>query len=58
MVPTPDTRLDRQVAITVPPEQVAADPELKRRFEREAKTLAALSRLYICTRQTFVLRSD
>lgn len=54
MVPTPDTRLDRQVAITVPPEQVAADPELKRRFEREAKTLAALSRLYICTLETLM----
>jgi serine/threonine-protein kinase len=38
-----DTRLDRVVAIKVLPEHVAADPELRQRFEREAKTLAALS---------------
>ena len=35
-----DTRLDRTVAIKVLPEHVASDPELKQRFEREAKTLA------------------
>ncbi len=35
-----DTRLDRTVAIKVLPEHVAADPELKQRFEREAKTVA------------------
>ena len=33
-----DTRLDRTVAIKVLPEHVAADPDLKQRFEREAKT--------------------
>jgi Tol biopolymer transport system component len=43
-----DTRLDRTVAVKVLPEHVAADPELKRRFEREAKTLAALSHAHIC----------
>jgi serine/threonine protein kinase len=43
-----DTRLDRTIAIKVLPEHVAADPELKRRFEREAKTLAALSHPHIC----------
>ena len=37
-----DTRLDRTVAIKVLPEHVAADPDLKQRFEREAKALAAL----------------
>ncbi len=31
-----DTRLDRTVAIKVLPEHVAADPDLKQRFEREA----------------------
>ena len=31
-----DTRLDRTVAIKVLPEHVASDPDLKRRFEREA----------------------
>lgn len=35
-----DTRLDRTVAIKVLPEHVASDPELRQRFEREAKTLA------------------
>jgi serine/threonine protein kinase len=43
-----DTRLDRTVAVKVLPEHVAADPELKQRFEREAKTLAALSHPHIC----------
>ena len=37
-----DTRLDRTVAIEVLPEHVASNPDLKQRFEREAKTLAAL----------------
>ena len=43
-----DTRLDRTVAIKVLPEHVAADPDLKQRFEREAKTVAALSHPHIC----------
>ena len=43
-----DTRLDRTVAIKVLPEHVAADPELKQRFEREAKTVAVLSHPHIC----------
>ncbi len=38
-----DTRLDRAVAIKVLPEHVAADPELKQRFEREAKTISNLN---------------
>ena len=36
-----DTRLDRTVAIKVLPEHVAADPDLRQRFEREARTVAA-----------------
>ncbi len=43
-----DTRLDRTVAIKVLPEHVASDPALKQQFEREAKTLAALSHPHIC----------
>ena len=43
-----DTRLDRTVAIKVLPEHVANDPDLKQRFEREAKTVAALSHPNIC----------
>lgn len=37
-----DTALDRDVAIKVLPEVVAADPERLTRFEREAKLLASL----------------
>ena len=38
-----DTKLDRDVAIKVLPESVAADPDTLARFEREAKAVAALS---------------
>src|SRR5688572_24991016 len=43
-----DTRLHRTVAVKVLPEHVASDSDLKQRFEREAKTLAALSHPHIC----------
>jgi serine/threonine protein kinase len=38
-----DTILERQVAIKVLPDSVASDPERLTRFDREAKTLAALN---------------
>jgi TolB-like protein/Flp pilus assembly protein TadD len=38
-----DSKLDRDVAIKVLPDSVAADPEALARFEREAKAVAALS---------------
>src|SRR5215831_7501180 len=38
-----DRKLDRDVAIKILPEAVAADPDRIARFEREAKTLAALN---------------
>ncbi len=38
-----DTKLDRDVAIKVLPEDFATDPERLVRFEREAKLLAALN---------------
>src|SRR6187549_1635131 len=38
-----DSRLDRDVAIKVLPEALASDAERIARFEREAKTLAALN---------------
>ena len=44
-----DTRLDRTVAIKVLPGHVASDPDLKQRFEREARTVAALNHPHICT---------
>ena len=44
-----DMRLDRTVAIKVLPADVAADPERRARFEREARAIAALSHPHICT---------
>jgi len=44
-----DTNLARQVAIKVLPASVASDPERLARFDREAKTLAALNHPHICT---------
>jgi eukaryotic-like serine/threonine-protein kinase len=38
-----DTRLDREVALKVIPEEVLGDAERRRRFEREARLLAALN---------------
>jgi len=38
-----DMKLDREVAIKVLPELFVADPERVARFQREAKTLAALN---------------
>ena len=38
-----DTTLGRQVAIKILPDAFAADPDRVARFEREAKTLAALN---------------
>jgi serine/threonine protein kinase len=43
-----DTRLDRTVAIKVLPASVASDPELRARFEREARAVAALNHPHIC----------
>jgi eukaryotic-like serine/threonine-protein kinase len=42
-----DTALERPVAIKVLPDLVAHDPERLARFEREAKTLAALNHPHI-----------
>src|SRR4029077_6225133 len=44
-----DTRLDRTVAIKILPDALAADPERRARFEREARAIAALSHPHICT---------
>ncbi|HXM77106.1 MAG TPA: protein kinase, partial [Thermoanaerobaculia bacterium] len=38
-----DTRLDRDVAVKVLPESLVADPQALARFEREAKSVAAIS---------------
>ena len=44
-----DTRLDRLVAIKILPTHVSSDPALRERFEREARTVAALNHPHICT---------
>jgi serine/threonine protein kinase len=44
-----DTRLDRIVAIKVLPAHVAADPDVRQRFEREARAVAALNHPHICS---------
>jgi serine/threonine protein kinase len=38
-----DGRLERTVAIKIPPASMATDPERRRRFEQEARSVAALS---------------
>jgi eukaryotic-like serine/threonine-protein kinase len=43
-----DTRLERTVAIKVLPQRLSASPEVRQRFEREAKTISQLSHPHIC----------
>ena len=42
-----DAKLNREVALKILPEALAADPERMARFEREARTLAALNHPHI-----------
>ena len=44
-----DTRLDRTVAIKVLPSHLADKPQLRERFEREARTISSLNHPHICT---------
>jgi serine/threonine protein kinase len=44
-----DTRLDRTVAIKVLPSQLAGNPQLRERFDREARAISSLSHPNICT---------
>src|SRR5271163_3124530 len=43
-----DTRLGRNVAIKVLPAHLSARPELRERFEREARTVSSLNHPHIC----------
>lgn len=44
-----DTRLERFVAIKVLPGHLSSNPDLRQRFEREAKAVSSLSHPNICT---------
>ena len=43
-----DTRLDRIVAVKVLPPHLSERPELRQRFEREARAISSLSHAHIC----------
>jgi eukaryotic-like serine/threonine-protein kinase len=43
-----DTRLGRDVAVKVLPQHLSAQPEIRARFEREAKTVSSLNHPNIC----------
>jgi len=43
-----DARLERTVAIKVLPSQLSSNPELRARFEREAKAISGLQHPHIC----------
>jgi eukaryotic-like serine/threonine-protein kinase len=43
-----DTRLERTVAIKVLPQHLSASPEIRQRFEREARTISQLSHPHVC----------
>src|SRR5262245_37133496 len=43
-----DPRLERNVAVKVLPSHLSASPEVRQRFEREAKTISQLSHPHIC----------
>jgi serine/threonine protein kinase len=43
-----DTRLERTVAIKVLPQHLSSSPEVRQRFEREARTISQLSHPHIC----------
>ncbi len=44
-----DSRLDRDVAVKVLAQHLSASPEIRARFEREAKTVSSLNHPHICT---------
>ncbi len=43
-----DTRLERSVAVKVLSQHLSSSPEVRQRFEREAKTISQLSHPHIC----------
>src|SRR3954464_12519654 len=53
-----DTRLDRTVALKVMPADLAADPQFRARFDREARAISRLQHQHICTLLTLARRTD
>ena len=43
-----DTRLDRTVAIKILPEHLSSNPQVRERFEREARAISSLNHPHIC----------
>jgi serine/threonine protein kinase len=43
-----DTRLDRTVAVKILASHLSASPELKQRFDREARTVSSLNHPHVC----------
>ena len=44
-----DSRLGRDVAVKVLPAHLSDNPEVRARFEREAKTVSSLNHPHLCT---------
>src|SRR3970282_890572 len=44
-----DTRLGRDVAVKVLPQHLSSSPDLRARFEREARAVSSLNHPHICT---------
>jgi serine/threonine protein kinase len=53
-----DLRLEREVAVKVLPQHLASDPDMRGRFEREARSVAALSHPGILSIYEFALVGD
>ncbi len=47
-----DTRLDRTVAVKILPAALAADPQFRARFDREARAISQLTHPHICSKRS------
>ena len=52
-----DERLDRTVAIKILPPHLSSNPQLRERFDREAKAISSLSHPHICPLYDIVIRT-
>jgi serine/threonine protein kinase len=53
-----DTRLGRDVAVKVLPQHLSSSPEIRARFEHEARTASSLNHPHICTLHDVGRRGD